>query len=136
MKKAIVAMLALALTGALAYAAAAFNVTGDWEFTMTTQRGPMVSQLKFVQDGEKLAVTMIREGRDGQMMESKGEGTLKGADIQWKIVRTGRDGQTMEITYTGKVTDDNTMNGTMAGGFGPPGGTQEPPAWKAVRKPK
>lgn len=125
----------LALTGVLALAAAAYNVTGDWDLTMTTQRGEMKSQLKFVQDGEKLTVTMIREGRDGTMQESKGEGTLKGADIQWKIVRETPRG-TMEMTYTGKVTDDNTMNGTMAGGFGPQGGTQEPPTWKAARKPK
>jgi len=136
MKKAVIAMLALAMTGFLAFAALAVNVTGDWDFTSVTPRGEMKSQLKFVQEGEKLTVTMIREGRDGQMMEMKGEGTLKGADIQWKIVRTGRDGQQMEITYTGKVSDDNTMSGTMTGGFGPQGGTQEPPIWKAVRKPK
>jgi hypothetical protein len=128
-KKAVFGLLGLVIIGLAAYAAV--NVTGAWEYTMTTQRGEMKAALNFVQDGEKLAVTMVSE-RGGQSMESKGEGTVKGNDIEWKIVRQGRDGQEMTMLYKGKIADDNNMSGTLEGGMG--GGT--PREWKAVRKPK
>jgi hypothetical protein len=130
MKKSFVLLLGLLLTGLAAFAVPAADVTGDWEFTMTMgQRGPMTQPLKFVQTGEKLAVTMTRTGRDGTVTETKGEGTVKGSDVEWTIVRTGRDGQEMKIVYTGKIVDDNTITGTVQMG-------QNPVEWKATRKPK
>ena len=136
MKKALIALMALALTGLLAYAAA--DISGSWDFTMTTQRGEQKSVVTFVQTGEKLAVTVVSE-RQGQTMESKGEGTIKGNDVTWKIVRETQRG-TFESTYKGTLVDDNNMKGTMefGGGMGnPPGGGQmTPPTWTAVRKAK
>jgi hypothetical protein len=130
MKKSLVLLLGLLLTGLAAYALAAADVTGDWEFTMTMgQRGPMTQGLKFVQTGEKLAVTMTRTGRDGNVMETKGEGTVTGNDIEWTVVRTGRDGQEMKIVYKGKIVDANTITGTVQMG-------QNPVDWKATRKAK
>jgi hypothetical protein len=98
----------------------------------------MTSAIKFVQDGEKLTVTMIRTGRDGNVMETKGEGTVKGNEIMWKVTRQGRDGQEMTTTYKGAIVDDNNLKGTMEGGMmGPMGGeNQAPPEWTAVRKAK
>jgi len=129
MKKSLVLLLGLLLTGLAAFALAAADVTGDWVFEMTTQRGPMKSDMKFVQTGEKLAVTLIRTGRDGNVTETKGEGTVKGSDIEWTIVRTGRDGQEMKMLYKGKIVDNNTITGTVQ--MGP-----NPVEWKATRKPK
>jgi hypothetical protein len=132
MKKSLILLLALMVTGLLALAVAV-NVTGDWEMTTVTQRGEMKTQLKFVQEGEKLTVTQTRIGRDGTPQETKGEGTVKGNDIEWKIVRQGPQGE-MTTTYKGQIVDENNLKGTMEGGFG--GGGGQAPEWKAVRKPK
>ncbi len=127
MKKSLVLVLGLLLTGLVALAAA--DVTGDWEFTMTMgQRGPITQAMKFVQTGEKLAVTMTRMGRDGNPVEIKGEGTVKGNDIEWTVVRTGRDGQEMKTTYKGKIVDANTITGTVE--MGQMGSVE----WKATKK--
>jgi hypothetical protein len=106
---------------ALCLAQAKVDVNGDWDFTMTTQRGPMNSTAKFVQDGEKLSVTMTSERG-----EFKGEGTIKGADLEWTITRDTSRGK-MTTTYKGKV-DGNTMTGTAQRGDG---GSME---WKATKK--
>lgn len=132
MKKAMIALLAVALTGLAAYAAA--NISGAWDFTMTTQRGEQKSVVTFVQDGEKLQVTVVSE-RQGQTMESKGEGTIKGNEVTWKIVRETQRG-TFESTYKGSLVDDNNMKGTMEFGGGMGGGNMAAPTWTAVRKPK
>jgi hypothetical protein len=130
MKKSFVLLLGLLLTGLAAFAVTAADVTGDWECTRTMgQRGPVTQAMKFVQTGEKLAVTMTRMGRDGNPVEIKGEGTVKGSDIEWTVVRTGRDGQEMKIVYTGKIVDNNTITGTVQMG-------QNPVDWKATRKAK
>lgn len=137
MKK--IALLSLMVFALGLVAVAAVNLTGAWEYTMTTPRGEMKSDISFVQDGEKLTVTMTRMGRDGNMTETKGEGTVKGNDIEWKITRQGRDGQEMTTTYKGTIVDENNLKGTMEGGMmggGQGGQNQTPPEWKAVRKAK
>jgi hypothetical protein len=97
------------------------DVSGEWDFTMTTPRGEMNSTVKFVQDGEKLTVTMT-----GQRGESTGTGTLKGADIEWTITRDTPRGQ-FTITYKGTV-EGNTMKGEAQRGEG---SSME---WKATKK--
>jgi hypothetical protein len=106
---------------ALCLAQTKVDVSGDWDFTMTTPRGPMNSTAKFVQDGEKLTVTMT-----SQRGEFKGEGTIKGADLEWKITRDTPRGQ-MTTTYKGTV-EGNTMKGTAQMGDR---GSME---WKATKK--
>jgi hypothetical protein len=129
MKKASLLFLALLVTGVLAVAQQV-NLTGDWTYTMSFGERTMEQQMKIVQDGEKLTVTMISQ-RGG---ESKGDGTVKDKAVEWTIVRQGRDGQEMKIHYKGEIVDDNNLKGTMEGGFGGRGGDQAPPEWKAVRK--
>jgi hypothetical protein len=144
MKKALIALLAMALTGIVAYAAV--EIGGSWDFTMKMGEREMKSVVTFVQTGEKLAVTVAGVGRDGQPTESKGEGTIKGNDVTWKIVRETQRG-TMETTYKGTIVDQNNMKGTMerGGGMGNPpgggnppagGGQMTPPEWTAVRQAK
>ncbi|HCS48504.1 MAG: hypothetical protein A2V45_16680 [Candidatus Aminicenantes bacterium RBG_19FT_COMBO_58_17] len=97
------------------------NVSGEWDLTINTPRGEMTSTAKFVQEGEKLTVTMI-----SPRGESTGTGTIKGADIEWTVTRETPRGQ-MTITYKGKV-EGNTMKGeAQMGDFG----TAE---WKAAKK--
>jgi len=82
------------------------DVNGDWELTMQSQRGPIVWSVNFAQDGEKLAVIMV--GPRGA--EFKGEGTIKGKEIQWSITRTSPQGGQITIVYKGTV-EGATMSG-------------------------
>jgi hypothetical protein len=136
MKK--IALLSVLVLGLGLAALAAVNVTGAWEYTMKMGEREMKQDMTFAQDGEKLTVTMSRVGRDGNVMETKGEGTVKGNEITWKVTRQGRDGQEMTTTYKGTIVDDNNMKGTMEGGMmgGPGGGDAPTPEWTAVRKAK
>ena len=123
MRKIWLPVLGLSLLAFLAVIALAqqTNVSGEWELTMETQRGPMTQTLKIVQDGEKITVTMV-----SQRGEVTGEGTVKEKDIEWTVKRTGRDGNEMTITYKGTV-EGTTMSGTVE----MPMGSME---WKATKK--
>ena len=98
------------------------NVGGEWELTIDSPRGQMTSQAKFVQEGEKIAVTMTGP-RGG---ESSGEGTIQGNTIQWSITRTGPEGNQFTISYKGTV-EGTTMSGTAE----TPRGSVN---WKATKK--
>jgi hypothetical protein len=98
------------------------NVGGKWEITTQTPQGSMVSDLTFVQEGDKLTVTMVSD-----FGEMSGTGSVKGNEVEWTLVFQGPEGE-FRILHKGKVEGD-TMSGTAeAGEFG----TLE---WKAVRKP-
>jgi hypothetical protein len=124
MRKSIVILSFMVLFGSLALLAQAqtANVAGDWEMTAQTQRGPMTWSVNFVQDGEKLTVTMV-----GTRGETKGEGTIKGNEIQWSVTRTSPQGDQFTITYKGKV-EGTTMSGQAERSGG---GTME---WTAKKK--
>lgn len=125
MKKAAILIMALATTGLfLAGAQAQLNVSGEWTFTMSTPRGDRTSDVAFVQEGEKLTVTMKSERG-----ESTGAGTVKGQEIEWTVTRQTPRGE-MTVHYAGKAVDANTLEGeAQMGDFGAM-------AWKAVRKAK
>ena len=99
------------------------NVTGDWEMTFTGRMGERTITINFKQEGEKLIVTMPAMRGEGEV---KGEGTVKGNEIEWKITRTTPQGE-FTITYKGKVEGDS-MSGTFEG---PMGRTTD---WKATSK--
>lgn len=124
MKKSALALIILSLAVVLAVAQAAkpANVAGDWTLTLTTPRGDRVSPTNFVQDGEKLKVTMTGPRGD----TATGEGTIKGNDVEWQVTRTTPRGE-MTIIYKGKVTGDSMAGDAQMGDSG--NGT-----WKAVRK--
>lgn len=90
-----------------ALSAQEIDVSGDWELTMTTQRGDMTSSMAIVQDGGKVTVTMA--GRGGG--ENTGEGTISGNKIEWTITRSTPRGD-FTMTYKGTV-DGNTMTGEI-----------------------
>jgi len=120
-KLAILAIFALLSFIVLASAQVA-DVSGEWELTIQSPRGPMTLTAKFTQEGEKLTVTMTGP-RGG---ESSGEGTIQGNAIQWSITRKGPEGNEFTITYKGTV-EETTMSGSSEN----PRGTVN---WKATKK--
>ena len=87
-------------------AAQATNVTGDWEFTVTTDQGSGTPTMTFKQDGEKLTGKYI-----GQFGTADLTGTVKGNAIQFTFT-IDVQGQQAPATYKGTV-EKNTMKGTM-----------------------
>jgi len=92
---------------AISLSAQDVNVTGDWEISMETPRGPMTQEMHFEQDGEKLTVTMTTRRGD----EITGEGTVKGNEIEWSIIRSTPRGE-FTMNYKGTVEGD-TMSGEV-----------------------
>jgi len=132
MKKIAIGWLALMMAGAVAFAAA--SISGTWEMTYTTQRGERKQDITFKQTGEALEVTMIMAPRGGQgdPIEVKGTGTIKGSDFSFKITRQTQRGE-MTTEYKGKLVDDNNMTGSFEMNMG---GNAQTIEWKAARKAK
>ena len=89
---------------------------------MLTPRGEITTNINFVQECDKITVTVTR--RNGG--EYTGEGTIKGNAIEWTITRNTPSGE-ITITYTGIVEGD-TMSGEATVGDS---GTRE---WTANKK--
>ena len=111
------------LTGLALIAQDKIDVSGEWEMTQDTPRGPMTRVITFKQDGENLTVTTV--GRDGQ--EIVIQGTIKGNELEWSMTRSTPQGE-FTIAYKGKVEGD-TMSGTTQMG-------ERTSEWTAKRKPK
>lgn len=122
-KIATVLLAVVAFAGLALMAQDKIDVTGEWEITRDTPRGPMTSTITFKQEGENLTVTTI--GRDGQEIVSKG--TIKGNEIEWSMTRSTPQGE-FTIVSKGKVEGD-TMSGTTQMG-------ERTSEWTAKRKPK
>lgn len=129
MKKGLMVLLAILVTGVLAMAA---NITGTWEMTTISQRGgEQKRDVTFKQEGEKLTVSWMQAGRGGgDPVEIKGEGTVKGNDVEWKITRTTQRGE-MTTLYKGTIVDDTHMKGTQTMNMGGQDMTSD---WTAVKK--
>ncbi len=114
---------AMLLAGLTALAQTKIDVTGEWEITRETPRGPMTSTVTFKQEGENLTVTSV--GRDGQEIVSKG--TIKGNELEWSMTRSTPQGE-FTVVNKGKVEGD-TMTGTTQMG-------DRTSEWTAKRKAK
>ena len=102
-----VAVIAAAVVLASApLAAQATNVTGDWEFTVTTDQGSGTPTMTFKQDGEKLTGKY-----NGQFGSAELTGTVKGSAIQFTFT-IDVQGQQAPATYKGTV-EKSTMKGSM-----------------------
>lgn len=89
------------------------DVTGDWEITITMRGRERTSNMHIEQEGEKITVTM--EGMRGG--EMKGEGTVKGNEIEWTVTRETERGD-FTITYSGKIEGDTISGEAQMGDFG------------------
>jgi hypothetical protein len=96
----------VALAVAIAWPAAAGDVSGKWKITSKSPRGERVSEIVLVQDGEKLTVN----GKDREGNDVKSEGSVKGAEITWTTKRQGPMGE-MVIVYKGKI-EGKLMSGS------------------------
>src|SRR5688500_3331798 len=97
---------AVALVGSVPLLAQGTNVTGDWEFTVTTDQGSGTPTMTFKQDGEKLTGKY-----NGQFGSADLTGTVKGNAIQFTFT-IDVQGQQAPGTYKGTV-EKNTMKGSM-----------------------
>lgn len=122
MKKTLSLGLMLVMSGVLLLAAV--DVTGDWEMTSNTPRGPMTRTITFVKTGDTLTYKTV--GRNNE--EITAPVTVKGNELEWTVTRTTPQGE-MKVIYKAKVEGDK-MTGTSQ--FG----DREPSEWTAVRKPK
>jgi hypothetical protein len=88
------------------------DISGDWELTSEMRGREITQNLKIVQDGEKITVTM-----EGRMGEQTGEGTIKGNKVEWSITMNTQRGE-FTITYTGTVEGDTMKGEAQMGDFG------------------
>ena len=110
-RKLIIAIV-FASVAALAVAAQAKNVTGNWKLTIETPNGPGTPSLVLKQEGEALSGTY--KGRFG---DAPLKGTVKGNEIKF-TVKVNAQGNELEIEYAGTV-DGDTMKGKVKfGEFG------------------
>jgi hypothetical protein len=123
MKKALLLSLGLMLIASAALLAAV-DVTGDWEMTSNSPRGPMTRTISFVKTGDTLTYKTV--GRNNE--EITAPVTVNGNELEWTVTRTGPQGE-MKIVYKAKVEGDK-MTGTSQFGDRPAS------EWTAVRKPK
>jgi hypothetical protein len=103
--------LALSILGAaVALSASAADITGTWNFRVTSPQGEHTARLKVTQQGEKLTGAF-----QSDRGEFKVEGTLKGDQIELSIHYTGGDAPA-NIPFRGKLEDDDTMKGRYTAG--------------------
>jgi hypothetical protein len=88
------------------------DISGDWELTSEMRGREITQNLKIVQDGEKITVTM-----EGRMGEQTGEGTIKGNEVEWSITMNTQRGD-FTITYTGTVEGDTMTGEAQMADFG------------------
>lgn len=96
------------------------SIAGKWNMSLEGPQGPMSIAVTFKVDGSKVTGTLV-----SQMGETALEGQYADGVLQFGITFDGGGGQ-MQIAFAGKLTDENTMAGSLSGPMG------EIP-WSAVR---
>ena len=89
------------------------DVSGVWLVTMQTPQGEMTQEATFTQDKEALKVSMTSPmGTD-----MKGEGTIKGQDLQWTLTISTPNGD-FALGFKAKVDGDSMTGDVQMGDFG------------------
>lgn len=99
-------VVAFALLASAQVLAQGTNVTGEWNFNVTTDQGAGTPVITFKQDGEKLTGKYA-----GQLGNADLTGTLKGSAIHFTFTLDVQ-GQQAPVTYDGTV-EKNTMKGKL-----------------------
>jgi len=90
------------------------DISGVWEMTIETPRGSMPpSDATFVQEGEKLKVTM----KNPMGEDMKGEGTLKADAVEWTFSFSTERGD-MTLVFKGKIEGETMSGEIQMGDFG------------------
>lgn len=103
-------LLLLIAVALIAIPLAAADVSGDWNFKVSSPEGEHPARLTITQQGEK--ITGAFSSDHGQQ---KIEGTVKGNQIQFTVRYTGGD-EAMTIPFNGKVQDGDKMSGEYKAG--------------------
>jgi hypothetical protein len=83
-------------------------ITGTWEMSWETPRGPMTMTLELKQDGSSL---MGRVQTRGGWQEIK-DGKVDGSSFSFVVEFTRQD-QTFAMEYKGALQNDGTLKGTI-----------------------
>jgi hypothetical protein len=83
-------------------------ITGTWEMSWDTPRGPMTMTMELQQDGD--ALTGRVQARGG-WQEIKG-GKVDGSSFSFVVELTRQD-RTFSMEYKGALQDDGTLAGTI-----------------------
>jgi hypothetical protein len=96
------------------------TIDGKWTLSLDGPQGPMTIAVLFKLDGTKVTGTL-----NSQMGETPLEGQYVDGVLNFGITFDGGGGS-MQIAFAGKLTDENTMAGSLSGPMGDI-------AWSAVR---
>ena len=100
---------AVALLVLLVIPASAADISGDWNFKVSSPEGEHPAKLSISQDGSKFTGAFSSER--GQ---HKVEGTVKGNEIHFTVRYTGGD-EPMLIPFSGKLQGDKMAGEYKAG---------------------
>ena len=107
-----------ALVASFALAAGAqTGAAGKWTGNVDTPQGPFALTFDFTVDGGTLNGALVTDFFTAPISE----GTVKGADVAFKLKIDSPDGASMVINYTGKLAGDE-INLTSKFEGAPPGG--------------
>jgi len=87
-------------------------IDGKWNMSLESPQGPMSILVTFTLDGTKVTGTL-----SSQMGETPLEGTYADGVLNFGISFDGGGGS-MQIAFAGKLTDENTMAGSLSGPMG------------------
>ena len=87
-------------------------IDGKWNMSLESPQGPMSILVVFKVDGTKVTGTL-----SSQMGETPLEGTYADGVLNFGITFDGGGGS-MQIAFAGKLTDENTMAGSLSGPMG------------------
>lgn len=106
----VVALALLTLTAPLARAGQAkTDITGTWEFEVTTDQGGGTPTVTFKQDGEKLT----GHYSSSTLGEADLNGTVKGNEVTFTF-DADLQGQTAPVSYKCTIESATTMKGTLS----------------------
>jgi hypothetical protein len=87
-------------------------IDGKWNMSLESPQGPMSILLTLKVDGTKVTGTL-----NSQMGETALEGQYVDGVLNFGISFDGGGGS-MQISFAGKLTDENTMAGSLSGPMG------------------
>lgn len=100
------------MAGSVAHAqeagAAQAALSGTWEMSWETPRGPMTMTMELTQDGSSLTGRVQTRG-GWQEIE---DGKVDGSSFSFVVEFTRQD-RTFSMEYTGALQDDGTLKGTL-----------------------
>jgi hypothetical protein len=106
MKTLSLVVLAVAVCAAAA-PAGQIDLSGNWDFQVTTDQGSGTPAFVFKQDGEKLTGTY-----KGLLGEADVTGTVSGTKLEFSF--TGRaQGAELTVTYAGEIESSDSVKGTV-----------------------